>query len=554
MKKQLLVSFCILMQLIAGCSPGVESGSLPTQVGEAQASRNSITLRVDWIKIQGQTGDLVGKGELYFDLMVIRQNGDSRQLRAPGEGSYKITKQSSLQMDGFSLNINNIQPGEKILVFFTAFDSDEPDYLTNKAASIGLDGAMAALGSGLDSGKIFGKAITHASLLTFVLGEVTGIALDWWKQADILGGHAVVLSPSNVWMAGHSYEALSDNGVLTIHYSVIASDADAINQLAVQESSTIATAEGLSLDHPISTPVTINNTSIGNCFAWEDENNDSTMLTVGATAGTRSEVKRKGSKYLIKPTITHDDDQVSTTFYTLQESGEFELEVFDKENRILLRNYEFSLQPDKGKIIYVHCDMLSKSTFLPNLEVSYRDEFNDPSLPEAWGSNTESNVSVVDGSLHLVGNKEGTTDLILIKPITTYHGYLVEFKFNDSALFYIDIWLTEHGVNLGQVGLTGNHYLFQSAAKLSPDAELTIEPMKGQLQVMANEWYFMEILLEDTSTCEMRIWRQDSPEDLLIKQWQLPENLANKTWLLGAYVFSEGGILDIDYVEVLESR
>jgi len=190
-------------------------------VGIAEPKLDNLDIRIDWVSISNDVGDLLGNGELYLELLVIRQNGDSRSLRAPGLESYSIRGNERIPLDGFSLTINEIEINEKVLVYFLAFESDELDFLSDRAASTAIDSAIVTLEHGLETGAILGKTLSHANIFSLILTTVTGGAYEWWQEADTLGGYAVLLEQDNNWLSGQTYRGKSDDGNLTLQFSII---------------------------------------------------------------------------------------------------------------------------------------------------------------------------------------------------------------------------------------------------------------------------------------------------------------------------------------------
>lgn len=555
MMVKLLYALTILSFVISGCA----SNTMPNQdtsisVGNVDADQNYLSIRIDWIKIKGETGDLIGNGELFFDLIVVRENGDSRQLRAPGEGSYKVTNMSEIQMDGFSLNVNNIQPNEKVLVYFLAFDSDEPNFLTTQTASIAMDGAITVLGDGLKNGALFGKAITHSNLIGFILSQATDMALDWWKEADILGGHATVLSSSNIWMIDHSYEISSDNGVVTIHYTVTSSDPKVFQELA-QDRSLEALPVKLNEPETISTPVTISYTGLGNCSAVEptDQEVSQDALSVFSKLGTSIIVSSDGVQ--LKPNFSDQKEDASYSFYSMAGYDNFILEVSDEATGKQLLRYPFSRQGNAGKIVWVFCDLLTKS-IINGMESSFRDEFNQPMLSDSWTTASEPEVSVRNGMVHLESRLDGNTNLILVDSIETSKGIYAEFKFSDSASFFMVLRSFDYKQPDSRYlfGLYGGPLYFARVTDDTQYSEKMIVPLESDFRVKPDEWYALELILNDPNTYQMLIWPRNNPSETTKYVWNVGDDWTNRIWNFSIFLLSESGSLDIDYVEKFEIR
>lgn len=196
----------------------------PTPGIQARPGNDNILIRIDWIQVNGIVGDMVGNGELFVDMLVIRANGDSRQLQAPGNGSYKIGEIRKIKLDGYSLSVNGITSNETILLDIVAFDSDEIGFLQSQVASAALDGTLTLLEKHLEEAAFVAQMGSKATIVGFVISTAVGGVLDWWQEADVLGDYAVILEPSNNWMLGSPHVVTSSNGNITLSYTIMKDD------------------------------------------------------------------------------------------------------------------------------------------------------------------------------------------------------------------------------------------------------------------------------------------------------------------------------------------
>lgn len=194
-------------------------------VGGATPTFNNLDIRLDWVEIGENVGDLAGDGEVTLELLVIRGNGDSRVLTAPGRREYKVSGNNKIILEGFSLTVNEVGPDEKILVYLIAFDNDELSFTASRGVDLALGSATVALEDALQGtigqSLIAGKTVSNATLLGIILSTVTGGALDWWEQAEMLGGFGVLLEPQNNWQANSTSVGKSDNENLHFQYSIL---------------------------------------------------------------------------------------------------------------------------------------------------------------------------------------------------------------------------------------------------------------------------------------------------------------------------------------------
>ncbi|WP_420629736.1 hypothetical protein [Candidatus Leptofilum sp.] len=250
--------FIPVLLILVSCGgtdlPPTVSSQDVTVVGLADRTPNNIDIRIDWVEIGENIGDLVGQGELTLELLVIRENGDSRVLEAPGLREYKIDGNNRIFLEGFSLTVNDVAPDEKILVYLIAFENDELSFFAGRGASLALEGAAEALEHAIEKGLIAGKAITNTTLLGIILNTVTGGALEWWQQAEIIGGYGVLLEPENNWQANLTIEGESDDGNLLLQYSILPQYTPQQNEEAADGDEGVPDEETSNAEEPKNTP------------------------------------------------------------------------------------------------------------------------------------------------------------------------------------------------------------------------------------------------------------------------------------------------------------
>ncbi len=196
----------------------------PQNISNGNSTSHNISVRIDWVEITGNLGELIGDSEIYFELFIIRENGASSLLRRPAEGAYKPTRGEKIYLDQFSVTINNVQENESIFIYLLALEDDEitssMDNNSELATNAAMNAGSAILESKLASGQLAVLLGKKANIAAFIITSVAGVALDWWQQADILGEYPVLLDQNNNYLVGDSIEDISQNGNLMLKYSI----------------------------------------------------------------------------------------------------------------------------------------------------------------------------------------------------------------------------------------------------------------------------------------------------------------------------------------------
>lgn len=225
----------VFLFISCGGTSSTPSNSSPIRVGAATLpSDNSVNLRLDWIEIEDSDGDLLGLNEIVIQLFVIRANNNSALLQAPGTGNYRMEGNGRIYLDDFSIGIENLMENEEFLVYVLVLDKDELNRASEIGINAGLEGGLRVLEKGLEQGQLGRQLAGRASLVTFILSQVTDIALDWWKQADIIGDYAFMLGPQN-----SSYEGAAEN--IRLRFSVFPNTSNPSNGI-VGDTIEVATA------------------------------------------------------------------------------------------------------------------------------------------------------------------------------------------------------------------------------------------------------------------------------------------------------------------------
>lgn len=205
-----LISVFVVVALTS-CGGAVSDQSLPIESMIAEMRDNDAFIQVDWIEIGEFTGDRFGRGELSVVVYVIRQDGRSLQLVMPDKGSYSIPSSNRIELAEFGVMIENVTPGESILLYLFAFDRDAIEVSHNQQTAEALDEGRDVLAGGFSTGLLSGRTISQTGIRTFILTEVSEDVRKWWGRADFLGGNVWVVEPASDWIGGKAYSGSSDN-------------------------------------------------------------------------------------------------------------------------------------------------------------------------------------------------------------------------------------------------------------------------------------------------------------------------------------------------------
>lgn len=212
--------------VLAACDESYDESNTPppgrtqTAIGPGIEAPNALRVRLDSIHTGDSTQDLDGQGELYVDILVIRTGNRSRRLTGPAIGTFPARAETLIRLDDYSLQINNVQPTEEILVHFIVMESDDLNFWGNERADVALDGGLEALEWALENGKIAGRVINHSTVIGFILSALTGEALEWWQEAELIDGYVIRLGPDNGWLANGQYSNTGDLDQVTMTYTI----------------------------------------------------------------------------------------------------------------------------------------------------------------------------------------------------------------------------------------------------------------------------------------------------------------------------------------------
>ena len=199
-------------------SPTPEQGrTIPVGQALAVGYDNNLTIRIDSIRILRSDRNLGLGGEAVFAILATRDNGafrSSRKLLAPGTGAFPVKVGDFVDLGDFSLQVNHVADDDRIEVFFIGLENDD------------LSAELGMVNDTLD--VILNVLVDTVVPLTtgvpgLALEALSGEALTWWREQDLLGEYKVVLEKSNNWQEGSRYTVESTNGNLEIVYTILRS-------------------------------------------------------------------------------------------------------------------------------------------------------------------------------------------------------------------------------------------------------------------------------------------------------------------------------------------
>lgn len=168
------------------------------------------TIQINEVQLLHTDGDNGTGAEAYFVMFATREYGEVKKAKLvipPDTDTVQMRVGDSLDLSSYSFGINNVQDvrDEEIAIYIMGLDNDEQSELTNFA----LDAALA----------IAESAVPGSSFIKFVLSSLSGKALEWWQNEDLLGEFSLVLNKNNNWLEG-THSAVSANGNLWISYTI----------------------------------------------------------------------------------------------------------------------------------------------------------------------------------------------------------------------------------------------------------------------------------------------------------------------------------------------
>lgn len=198
-------------------TPVKEDQVIPVGQALAVGFENNLTIRIDSVKILHEDSDFGLGAEAIYAILATRDNGmsrSSRKLLAPGNGAYSVSIGTELDLSDFSLQVNHVADTDRIEVFFLGMESDELG-VENELLNASIDVILNML---VDTVMPVTQGIAGLAM-----EALSGEALGWWQEQDMLGEYKVVLDKSNNWQEGSRHTVQSTNGNLEIVYSILRS-------------------------------------------------------------------------------------------------------------------------------------------------------------------------------------------------------------------------------------------------------------------------------------------------------------------------------------------
>lgn len=218
----LFLSACRLINDVEELVEGEQATPFSPSPNAIPAERERIprivTIQVDQVIFE-DIEEIRGSGEMSLHILAIRNQGNSAKLSYPTPGNSLIVQPGiPVELGSFALSVTDVRGDEPIYVYFLALDEDMSDSIIPGVSS---DTAIDALVDGLTHVLARdGKLAAGGGLLPWVGGEVAGIFLDWWREADVLGIYHLVLYPSDNWYMDSSFNEMDQEGNMQIKFSI----------------------------------------------------------------------------------------------------------------------------------------------------------------------------------------------------------------------------------------------------------------------------------------------------------------------------------------------
>jgi len=175
---------------------------------------NNIQIRLDEVCVLGSTGDIVGAGELNFVTVVVRAT-ESRKLTGPSEGGIKAVKGDCIYLGGYTLQVNELETTEQLILTFLAADQDDLDFAQSLAASMAIQQLTQKGGRILRVGRV----AADMNPLILLIDLVAGTLFDWASDEDIIGEYALIIDADKNWEEGRHQEITAD-GSLSLDFTI----------------------------------------------------------------------------------------------------------------------------------------------------------------------------------------------------------------------------------------------------------------------------------------------------------------------------------------------
>ena len=224
-RRRTIVLICVMSLVLNGLTitcgaPAVTPGRAPAPVGPASPSYDSAYVRVDSVTVESDVSDLDGRGEFFFCMLATRQSGESAKLVFPGNGTYPIRPGTNISLNRFFLGIDNLQPEERVAIYFLGFDEDAQTTWDEEITDLALDGGLMILEAGMS--ELLGK-FPGGGFVSYIIHKASGEILEWWREADVLGEYAFVMDGTT---PSGERQVQSTNGNLKIRFTIWFEDSD----------------------------------------------------------------------------------------------------------------------------------------------------------------------------------------------------------------------------------------------------------------------------------------------------------------------------------------
>lgn len=196
-----------------------EQAGFPLPDGPAIKPLRSIVVRVDSVEFLQDVGDDGDAGELSLHTLAVRRRGRSAKLSYPTEGNpISIYPHQVIRLDQYSLQIESLEPGESIEVYFLALDEDdsssiEKDIATDFAINVAMESLSLLLSEGAQ--------LPYVNLATFFADRFFGNLAAWWKVADFIGIYRIRIDSDDYERLDRAYDEWSIDGNMRIRFAVL---------------------------------------------------------------------------------------------------------------------------------------------------------------------------------------------------------------------------------------------------------------------------------------------------------------------------------------------
>lgn len=191
----------------------------PLPDGPALKPLHSVVVRVDSVEFMQDVGDDDGVGELSLHTLAIRRQGRSGKLSYPTDGNPLVVYPHQIvPLNKFSLQIEAIEAGEIVEIYFLALDEDKMQSIEQSIATdLALNIAVESMGQLLSAGA----KLPYANLATFFADFYFGNLADWWETADFIGIYRLRIDPDNFERIDRAYDEISFDGNMRIKFAIL---------------------------------------------------------------------------------------------------------------------------------------------------------------------------------------------------------------------------------------------------------------------------------------------------------------------------------------------